>query len=196
MNLQLFNEMTRKGHGPQLRKFEWRVFLEFCERYLKDYEIKNPVAVELGVFKGRQGKFYEKLLGAEYIGIDILDRYLVPDIQGDTHDPKTLDILKKRLNGRAIDILFIDASHSYECVKKDFEMYAPLCTGVVGFHDIESGRYKNSAIDGVYRFWDELKNTRYSDTKIHENYVFSTIHYVHYKEMCRRTLGIGMMLKR
>ncbi|MCJ7617585.1 MAG: class I SAM-dependent methyltransferase [Desulfobacterales bacterium] len=196
MNMELFNEMMKRKSGPRVRKFEWRVFLEFCERYLEDYEIEKPVVVELGIFKGRQRKFYERLFDAEYIGIDILDRYLDPEIQGDTHDVKTLNKLKKILNGRAIDILFIDASHTYESVKKDFEMYSPLCTGVVGFHDIESGRYSDQEIFGAYRFWEELKNRRYPETNAHENYVFSSVSYAHFEEKIRRTLGIGIMLKR
>jgi len=196
MNMELFNEMMKKGSGPALRKFEWMIFLEFCDRHLKEHKIKNPVAVELGIYKGRQRKFYERLFGADYIGVDILDRYVVPEIRGNTHDQKTLNALKKRLNGRAIDILFIDANHSYDSVKKDYEMYSPLCTGVIGFHDIESGRYANQTIDGVYRFWDELKNTRYPDTATNEKYIFSSIHYAHFDDKIRRTLGIGIMLKR
>jgi len=110
-------------------------------------------------------------------------------------------VLKKRLNGRAIDILFIDALHSYEAVKKDFEMYSPLCTGIIGFHDIESGRYKGDlnsqkVTDGVYRFWDELKNTRYPETNPYVHYVFGSIHYAHVEGRIRPTLGIGIMMKR
>jgi len=195
MNLELFDKLMVKGSGPRLRRAEWRIFLETCERYLQDNDIKNPVAVEIGVFKGRQRKFYEQLFGAEYIGIDILSRYVMPEVLGNTHDPKTVIALKEKLKGRPIDILFIDACHSYECVKQDFEMYAPLCTGIVGFHDIESGRYGDNIIDGAWRFWQELRTTRYEETKASEKYVFMSIHYAHFKEKNRGTLGIGVMIK-
>jgi len=49
--------------------------------------------------------------------------------------------------------LFIDWDHSYEGVKKDFEMYLPLVKegGIVAFHDILSE-------EEVNRFWNEIKN--------------------------------------
>jgi hypothetical protein len=42
------------------------------------------------------------------------------------------------LRGRRIDLLFIDADHRYQGVRRDFELYSPLCRTwwVIGFHDI------------------------------------------------------------
>jgi predicted O-methyltransferase YrrM len=42
------------------------------------------------------------------------------------------------LKDNKVDFLFIDADHSYEGVKKDFEMYSPLVRkgGIIAFHDI------------------------------------------------------------
>jgi predicted O-methyltransferase YrrM len=50
----------------------------------------------------------------------------------------TREAVMKKLNGRAVDLLFIDGDHRYSRVKKDFEMYAPLVRtgGVVLLHDI------------------------------------------------------------
>jgi predicted O-methyltransferase YrrM len=50
----------------------------------------------------------------------------------------TLRDLKKILDGREIDLLFIDGDHSYAAVKSDYEMYHPLVArdGLITFHDI------------------------------------------------------------
>jgi predicted O-methyltransferase YrrM len=59
-------------------------------------------------------------------------------IQGDSHSIDTLNKIKRILNGKKLDFLFIDGDHSYKGVKKDFEMYSPLVRkgGIIAFHDI------------------------------------------------------------
>lgn len=84
----------------------------------------------------------------------------------DSHQSQTLKKVKEYLNGEKIDFLFIDGDHTYEGVKKDFEMYAPLVReeGVIAFHDIVqdySTRYginTSSCTGGVPIFWNEIKN--------------------------------------
>ena len=44
-------------------------------------------------------------------------------IEGNSHDVKTINDLDNILGGRKVDILFIDGDHSYNGVKKDFEIY-------------------------------------------------------------------------
>ena len=104
MNQELFNELFKDR--PSQRRQEWMAFLEICEMYLEKHSISKPVVVELGVYYNRQKKFYEQLLNAEHIGIDILDKRSSPDIKGNTHDFDTLNELRKKLNGKFIDILF------------------------------------------------------------------------------------------
>ena len=43
-------------------------------------------------------------------------------IKGDSHNPKIFNDIKKILGNCKIDFLFHDADHSYEGVKKDFEL--------------------------------------------------------------------------
>jgi len=81
-------------------------------------------------------------------------------VEGDSHKDETLQEIKKLLNGRGVDFLFIDGDHNYEGVKRDFEMYSPLVSrgGMVAFHDIVPGPAIH--VGGVPRFWDEIKAGR------------------------------------
>ena len=161
MNLELFNEMMKEGSNPSQHSPEWRAFLEFCESYLKKHKIERPIVVELGSWRGRTKKFYEQFLNAEYIGIDWSRKRSTPDILGDTRDPGTLEKLKGKLKGRPINILFIDASHTYADVKSDYETYGLLCSDIIALHDIELGRHQNIRTRTVWKFWDELKDRIY-----------------------------------
>ena len=77
-----------------------------------------------------------------------------------SHAPRTFEKVKDLLAGRSIDLLFIDGDHSYNGVKKDFEMYSPLVAkdGTIAFHDIVDGA--EASVGGVPRFWRELKQNR------------------------------------
>lgn len=83
-------------------------------------------------------------------------------IFGSSHEQAVIDKLKAILNGRTIDLLFIDGDHEYEGVKQDFEMYGALAKGIVAFHDIEdcvqSSPIKVHAKVQVKKYWDEIKN--------------------------------------
>jgi len=90
-------------------------------------------------------------------------------IRGDSHTAETLKDVKMALVGEKVDFLFIDGDHSYEGVKKDFEMYGPLVKsgGVVAFHDIVDG--PEAFVGGVPRFWKEIKNN-YKHDELVENW--------------------------
>ncbi|MFZ7124651.1 MAG: class I SAM-dependent methyltransferase [Desulfobacterales bacterium] len=78
-------------------------------------------------------------------------------LRKDSHDIKTVEEVKRLLNGKLLDFAFIDGDHTYEGVKKDFAHYAPLVRpgGIIGFHDILP-RPDMPSIQ-VDRFWSELK---------------------------------------
>ncbi len=98
-----------------------------------------------------------------------------------SHDPSVLMKLKKLLKNQKLDLLFIDGDHTYEGVKKDFEMYGPLVkkNGIIAFHDIA---VHTPELDcQVYRFWNEIK----------KNYNFREI----VKEGDPNSLGIGIIVK-
>ena len=79
-------------------------------------------------------------------------------IVGNSHLPETREELRKVLNGRMVDFLFIDGDHSYEGVSSDFEDFAPFVSegGMIAFHDIVPGDVGN--VGGVPEFWREVKS--------------------------------------
>lgn len=86
----------------------------------------------------------------------------------DSHRSATRDRLKAILPPEGIDFLFIDADHTYEGVKADFEMYSPLVRrgGLVAFHDIcISPPEIRCEVD---KLWREIK-TRYKTWEYVEN---------------------------
>ena len=192
MNKKIFNQLMNRGALKQ-EPSEWKMFLDFCSMYLKSNKIKNPIVVELGILHGAQKAFWEKLFGADHIGIDIDAERDHPDIVGDTHAFKTLDTLRKKLNGKFINILFVDADHTYESVKNDFEMYSPLCSDIIVIHDIETCRHRKRASVEVWKFWDELKLKAEQGHKKYEDFLFISI----FKKCVRgRQRGIGLIIKK
>lgn len=176
MNLELFSEIMT-GARPWQQPKEWRTLFEFAHAYFNNRRIDHPVVVELGSALNRQKKFYEQLLGAQHISIDIRGE---PDIRSNTHDAGTLIKLKEMLDGRLIDLLFIDASHYYADVKRDYEIYEPLTRYIIAFHDIFLER------EEVRLFWDEL-------TRKEKRYLKLTINC--WNSGQKLDMGIGLILK-
>lgn len=85
-------------------------------------------------------------------------------IRKDSHSLVTYNKVKSVLKGQKLDFIFIDGDHTYEGVKKDFELYSTLVSenGIIAFHDIVNGSEKN--VGGVPRYWSELKqNYKYNE---------------------------------
>jgi predicted O-methyltransferase YrrM len=79
-------------------------------------------------------------------------------IRGDSHEDGTRSRLLETLQGRQLDLLMIDGDHTYEGVKRDFEMYSPLVRQgcPIAFHDILS--HPEDQACEVDRFWEETKD--------------------------------------
>ena len=84
----------------------------------------------------------------------------------------TLNSVKKIINDRQIDFLFIDGDHRYDAILKDYNMYSPLVRkgGIIAFHDIAENE------DGGPRFWKEIKNN-----------------YKHEEIITSKDMGIGIL---
>ena len=89
-------------------------------------------------------------------------------VRGDSHSNETFEEVERVFGSSNVDFLFIDGDHSYEGVKKDFEMYGQLVKkgGVVAFHDIVDG--DEEFVGGVPRFWSEIKNNYRHDELVHD----------------------------
>jgi predicted O-methyltransferase YrrM len=79
-------------------------------------------------------------------------------IRGDSHSPESLAELERHLDGRKLDFAFIDGDHTYDGVKRDFEMYSPLIRdgGLIAFHDICEHPDEEAQ---VHVFWSEIKHS-------------------------------------
>lgn len=105
-----------------------------------------------------------KLRGALYRSF-ASNRGKVVSIIGDSHQQTSLDRVRAELSGNRLDMLFIDGDHSYDGVRRDFEMYSGLVRpgGIVAFHDIVE--HPPEAGCEVAQLWQELKQ-RYRHLEI------------------------------
>jgi predicted O-methyltransferase YrrM len=95
-------------------------------------------------------------------------------IRGDSQAQTTRDRVAELLAGEPLDVLFIDGDHSYEGVRRDFELYSPLVRegGIIALHDINEDfatrhGVQTSSISGdVPRYWRELKATHRTEELI------------------------------
>ena len=186
-NLKKFNTSDNEILFDFISKEFMRVFapIQIKEEFLELLNIfkeKNPkTIVEIGTARGGTLFCWCKLASNEatIIGIDLPSTMRVVQVvnfpfffqsftkegqklyllREDSHSEKTLELLKGILNGQKIDFLFIDGDHSYEGVKKDFEMYSPLVDkgGIIASHDINPNGAKEWKCD-VPDFWKEIKD--------------------------------------
>ena len=166
-----------KHLGHQQWKQEIIGFLEFAKK-------QEPVRIcELGIFLGGTNLMLTHALPTAQliIGVDVhvrnkskLRYFARPSheqvfITGRTCDPATLDRVTQALGGKKLDLLFIDADHSYSGVKQDFLHYRHFVRdgGIITFHDIvqdhltkfkrDPNTWESAQSGEVYLFWRRLK---------------------------------------
>lgn len=188
MNIKMFDALMAAlpDRGALLQETsEWKAYLEFVCGYFQSREILMPLVVEIGAYRGATRAFYEQLLGAEYISIDV-DPFANPDIAGDSGLESTYNSLKERIGGRMIDLLFIDGDHSYAACKLDYINYSPLTQHIIAIHDITKRRDGREVWIEVYKVWDELMAVEDTITFKGRGWVTPGLTY---------PLGIGVVLK-
>jgi predicted O-methyltransferase YrrM len=155
---------------------EWRQLMNF---FVPE---RNPKRIlEIGTGRAGSSYFLTKVggagstvvtidaqpLAAEYV--DLYQRYpnqRIYGLTGMSHDPAIISRAETIFGKEPLDLLFIDGDHSYEGVRKDFELYKKFCNEktIICFHDIiaDHGVTKGIQTDSnsgeVYKFWSELKS--------------------------------------
>lgn len=188
------NELVFLEMSPIQVKGEISELLRILEK------IKPNIIVEIGTWKGGSFFLFSRVASknAMLISIDmpnspgkisLIRAFQLPEqkfyfIRSDSHEVETWNNLNDILKGRKIDFLFIDADHSYEAVKKDFEIYSPLVKegGIIAFHDIMV-RPPELGIE-VSKLWNEIK----------EKYDF--IEIIKGRDYIRDWGGIGVLFMR
>jgi len=89
-------------------------------------------------------------------------------VRADSHLPGTKQQVERILAGNRLDYLFIDGDHTYEGVKRDFQMYSSLVRsgGIIALHDI--AKHQRNDDCQVDNFWNEVKQ-HYRYREIIEN---------------------------
>lgn len=92
-------------------------------------------------------------------------------IERNSQKKSTLKAAERFVSGSQFDFIFIDGDHSYEGVKKDFQLYSSLVRdgGLICFHDIvhhPPGTVSHAAEVDV--FWNSIKS-EYDHLEIIEN---------------------------
>ena len=98
------------------------------------------------------------------VSIDLVHRSTerfnnVTYITGNSHE------VSNDIDGK-FDVIFIDGDHTYDGVKKDFELYSDLINkgGIICFHDIWDTEEHHRQGCYVDKFWNEIKeNYRYDE---------------------------------
>jgi len=162
---------VRKEYQLQQVEGEWLEFLSIAD------SISPKVILEIGAFKGGSAACFGHLADT-VISIDEWQGRFDPEkikklceyhyISDNSHAKRTLQKLKSALNGRQVDVLFIDGDHTYKGAKYDFQIYKNYVRkgGIVGLHDIVESKQHKDLSCHVYKLWEELKATYNTQTII------------------------------
>jgi predicted O-methyltransferase YrrM len=149
-------------------------------------KINPKVTLEIGTFKGSTLLGWSQITRDKVVSIDLPEGYspkkekfyksfsrlsnkpeILP-LRSNSQSPETLQKVREFIGNAPIDILFIDGDHTYNGVKRDYELWSPLVRkgGVIFFHDIlENPNYPSY---GSPVFWQELKK-KYRCEELIEN---------------------------
>jgi predicted O-methyltransferase YrrM len=168
------------------RLSEWKRFMQF----LAGRGFPQTI-LEIGTGRGGSAFFWSRLspAGSRIVTVDLSQKAAeavavydrpgansVFSVVGDSRSIVTVEAVDAALDGREVDLLYIDGDHTYYGVKSDFETYEPFCAerGLVAFHDIHLDFLHAKGIQTpcdsgeVYKFWEEVKAGRKSHEFVEE----------------------------
>ena len=142
-------------YNPQQRFSELHPFLN------KVISNNCKIVLEIGAADGGLSFIFSKL----FTRVVALDKYHTATYDTnniirltlDSHNPGPL--FKRIIELGPYDLILIDGDHSYEGVKKDFEIYSPLLAlgGIVAFHDIKDTELQRQNNCFVSKFVTEVQ---------------------------------------
>jgi cephalosporin hydroxylase len=120
------------------------------------------ISVDLPTGPFGSGKFAEQSALLDRMGRMLSWAPNVRIVTGDSHADTTKQHVVELLEGQTVDLLFIDGDHSYEGVKRDFEMYREFVGpgGLIAFHDVNDTPWHRRRGCHVGRFWQELEGSK------------------------------------
>lgn len=150
-------------HGSQKPGEFFRAW-EIIDDYVTTNNLTSISFLEIGAFKGLWGlalKCYGdyKNIDINYTTITLMSHNIENNsllnvkrhyeasnciftlIDGSSHEMSSI----KQLTLPSYDIVFIDGDHSYDAVIKDINLYKPLASGILMFHDTA----RSSVIDAI-----------------------------------------------
>ena len=156
----LNKNIVNMGYVQQVRE-EFTLLAYFLASF-KPHNI-----LEIGC-KGGTFYLFNKFSTGKKIGLDIFDAYLptlhfytqnedFSFIVANSQTQETFEHVKSLCP--QFDFIFIDGDHSYDGVRRDFELYKQLLSprGYIAFHDIDPNHvFRDGAGGQVYKFWRDL----------------------------------------
>lgn len=130
--------------------------------------IDIDVVLEVGCHRGDSLNIWRKLFDPSLmVGVNDIrempegreDELRTHMVWGRSQEPETHARVVELLGGRAVDYLYIDGDHTYDAVKRDWELYSPLVCegGLVVLHD--ATLQGNPSVD-VYKLWPQIMDGR------------------------------------
>lgn len=167
-HIQSIFDVAKSRYKIQQKPEEWIPFLNWLDLNCASERFEH--ILDIGAYDGGTTYCFAQFCKT-LTTVDIISpaRFDCTEIQAfcehryigqSSHLPDTV----QQVADRQYDLIFIDGDHTYEGVKKDFELYLPFLKrgGAVIFHDIVDSQMHRNLNCHVAKFWKEVK-TKYKN---------------------------------